>query len=189
MTQSAAVSPEYVLLGLLNQQPAHGYALHERITQELGTIWHISLSQTYNLLNRLEAQGYIAGMTQEQEKLPARRKFRLTSAGRRRFEDWLSAPTEPSAHAIRVEFLTRLFFAFAISPASARSVIDQQIASTQDGLAHLQTMLSELPPDQTFSQLGLEFRVQQLAAVIEWLNTSQTKSGLDQSHQEPGTMP
>ena len=57
MTQAAAVSPEYVLLGLLNLQPAHGYALHERITQELGTIWHISLSQTYSLLNRLESQG------------------------------------------------------------------------------------------------------------------------------------
>jgi hypothetical protein len=74
-------------------------------------------------------------MAQEQEKLPARRKFRVTSAGRRRFEDWLSAPTEPSAHAIRVEFLTRLFFALAISSVSAQSLIDQQIASTQAGLA------------------------------------------------------
>jgi DNA-binding PadR family transcriptional regulator len=117
MTQAAAVSPEYVLLGLLHQQPAHGYALHERIMQEPGTIWPISLSWTYHLLIRLESQGYIAGMAQEKEKLPARRKFRLMSAGRRRFEDWLSAPTQPSARAIRVEFLTQLFFALAVSPA------------------------------------------------------------------------
>jgi len=169
MTQAAAVSPEYVLLGLLNQQPAHGYALHERITQELNTIWRISLSQTYNLLNRLEAQGYIAGTAQEQDKLPARRKFRLTSAGRRHFEDWLSASTEPSAHAIRVEFLTRLYFAVAISPANARTVLDQQIASTQEGLTHLQAMLDELPLDQTFNRLGLEFRVRQLRSVLNWL--------------------
>lgn len=175
MTQAAAVSPEYVLLGLLNQQPAHGYALHERITQELGTIWHISLSQTYNLLNRLESQGYIAGMAQEQEKLPARRKFRVTSAGRRRFEDWLSAPTEPSAHAIRVEFLTRLFFALAISPANAQSLIDQQIASTQEGLAQLQTLLGELPPEQIVNCLGLEFRVQQLTGVIAWLDNCKAR--------------
>jgi PadR family transcriptional regulator, regulatory protein AphA len=175
MTQAAAVSPEYVLLGLLNQQPAHGYALHERITQELGTIWHISLSQTYNLLNRLESQGYIAGMAQEQEKLAARRKFRVTSAGRRRFEDWLSAPTEPSAHAIRVEFLTRLFFALAISPGSAQSLIDQQIANTQEGLAQLQTLLDELPPEQTFNWLGLEFRVQQLTSVIAWLDNCKAR--------------
>jgi len=93
MTQAAALSPEYVLLGFLNQQPAHGYDLHEHIEAKLGQIWHISLSQTYNILNRLETQGYIAGAVQEQEKLPVRKRFRLTAAGRRRFEDWLSTAT------------------------------------------------------------------------------------------------
>ncbi len=178
MTQAAALSPEYVLLGFLNQQPAHGYDLHERIEAELGQIWHISLSQTYNILNRLETQGYITGVMQEQEKLPARKRFRLTAAGRRRFKDWLTAATEPSTRAIRVEFITRLYFARAMSPAAARTVIDQQIASTQEGLVHLQTLLDELPPDQTFNRLGLEFRVQQLTSVIGWLVASKTKLGL-----------
>ncbi|NTU65329.1 MAG: winged helix DNA-binding protein [Chloroflexi bacterium] len=178
MTQAAALSPEYVLLGFLNQQPAHGYDLHERIEAELGQIWHISQSQTYNILNRLETQGYIAGVLQEQEKLPARKRFRLTAAGRRRFEDWLSAATESSTRAIRVEFITRLYFACAISSASARTVIDQQIVSTQDGLLHLQALLGELPPDQAFNRLGLDFRVQQLTSVIAWLNESKAKLGL-----------
>jgi DNA-binding PadR family transcriptional regulator len=177
MTQAATLSPEYVLLGFLNQQPAHGYDLHERIGTELGQIWHISLSQTYNILNRLEAQGYVTGLIQEQEKLPARKRFRLTAAGRRRFEDWLSAPTEPSTRAIRMEFITRLYFARAISSASACTMIDQQIVSTQEGLSHLQTMLNELPSDQIFNRLGLEFRVQQLSAVIQWLNDSKGKIG------------
>ena len=180
MTQAAALSPEYVLLGFLNQQPAHGYDLHERIEAELGQIWHISLSQTYNILKRLEAQGYITGVKQEQEKLPARRRFRLTAAGRRRLEDWLSTATEPSTRAIRVEFITRLYFACTISPAAARTVIEQQIANTQEGLSHLQTLLGELSTDQTFNRLGLEFRVQQLTAVIAWLNASKTRLGLDQ---------
>ena len=154
MTQAAALSPEYVLLGFLNQQPAHGYDLHERIEAELGQIWHISLSQTYNILNRLETQGYIAGVLQEQEKLPARKRFRLTAAGRRRFEDWLSTATESSTRAIRVEFITRLYFACAISPASARTVIDQQIVSTQDGLVHLQTLLGESAARSNFQPTG-----------------------------------
>jgi PadR family transcriptional regulator, regulatory protein AphA len=179
MTQAAALSPEYVLLGFLNQQPAHGYDLHERIEAELGQIWHISLSQTYNILNRLETQGYITGVLQEQEKLPARNRFRLTAAGRRRFEDWLSTASEPSTRAIRVEFITRLYFACAISPASARTVIEQQIANTQEGLSHIQTLLDELPPDQIFNRLGLEFRVQQLTSVIAWLNTCQAPLNLD----------
>jgi hypothetical protein len=34
----------------------------------------------------------------------------------------------------------------------------------------LQLLLGELPPDQIFNRLGLEFRVQQLTFVIAWLN-------------------
>ena len=174
MTRAAALSPEYVLLGFLNQHPAHGYDLHEHIEAELGQIWHISLSQTYNILNRLETQGYITGAMQEQGKLPARKRFRLTAAGRRRFEGWLSTSTEPSIHAIRVEFMTRLYFACALSAAAARTMIDQQIANTQEGLSHLQSLLSELPPEQTFNRLGLEFRAQQLTTAIAWLSKCKT---------------
>ena len=61
--------------------------MHEHIEAELGQIWHISLSQTYNILNLLETLGYIAGVVQEQENLPARKRFRPPAAGRRRFED------------------------------------------------------------------------------------------------------
>ena len=67
---ASALSPEYALLGFLSQQQAHGYELHRRLTEELGQVWHVSLSQTYNILTRLERQGYIAGKTFEQEKAP-----------------------------------------------------------------------------------------------------------------------
>ncbi len=169
MTKAAALSPEYVLLGFLNQQSAHGYDLHERIAQELGQIWRISLSQTYNILNRLESQGLITGVVQEQEKLPARRRFRLTPSGRRHFDEWLNTSTEPSARAIRVEFLTRLYFAYTTSPDSVRSLIDSQIMETRAGLTRIQVARADLPDDQTFNRLGLDFRVRQLTSVIEWL--------------------
>ncbi|HSD84465.1 MAG TPA: hypothetical protein VLG46_11425 [Anaerolineae bacterium] len=41
----------------------------------------------------------------------------------------------------------------------------------QEGLAQLQAQLDELPPDQIFNRLGLEFRVQPLTSVITWLGT------------------
>lgn len=166
---ASTLSPEYVLLGLLNLQPAHGYDLHERIMKELGQIWHISLSQTYNILNRLEAQRYVTGVLQEQEKSPARRRFRLTSAGRRHFEAWLTAPTEPSARAIRVEFLTRLYFTAATTPELAEALIEAQIVDTQNGLARLQAELTALPVAQIFNRLGLELRIGQLASILDWL--------------------
>ncbi len=166
---SSALSPEYVLLGFLFQRPAHGYDLHEQIHRELGQIWHISLSQTYNILKRLEAKGFIVGVIQEQEKAPARRRFRLTAVGRRRFEEWLKTPSEPSARAIRVEFLTRLYFSYITDPQTAQQLIEVQLTATRDAVANLTTMLGELPTEQAFNQLGLDLRLRQLTSVLEWL--------------------
>lgn len=154
---------------MLRQQPAHGYDLHERIAQQLGQIWSISLSQTYNILNRLEERNLITGALEEQDKAPARRRFCLTISGRRHFEAWLHKSTEPSAHAIRVEFLTRLFFIHAAEPERIGQLIDAQIADTRAALTRMQAILAELPPDQVFNRLGLELRVHQLSSVLTWL--------------------
>jgi DNA-binding PadR family transcriptional regulator len=176
---SSALSPEYVLLGFLRQQPAHGYELHEQIHRELGQIWRISLSQTYNILKRLEAKGFIVGVVQEQTKAPARRHFRLTTPGRRRFEEWLRTPSEPSARAIRVEFLTRLYFSYITDPQIALGLIESQLAATRDALGQLTVMLGELPTEQVFNQLGLDLRLRQLSSVLEWLTECRAILGFD----------
>ena len=167
--RNSALSPEYALLGFLGQHPAHGYDLHQQLTSHLGQIWHISLSQTYNILARLEEQGFIAGVVQEQDKLPDRRRFRLTAAGRRRFESWLAATAGCSVRLIRVEFTTRLFFAQALDVETIHKVIDSQITETRNCLQHLQTMLIDLPTEQTFNRLGLELRIRQLNSVVDWI--------------------
>ncbi|MBI5928028.1 MAG: PadR family transcriptional regulator [Chloroflexi bacterium] len=166
---ASAISPEYLLMGFLNLHSTHGYDLHERIYQELGQIWHISLSQTYNILNRLEAEGYIKGEIKAQEKSPPRHYFQLTASGRRRFDEWLNTPTEASVHAIRVEFLTRLYFAYAAMPQKVNDLIEAQIVQLRAGLIHIQTMHRELASDQIFNQLGLELRIRQLTSLIDWL--------------------
>lgn len=178
-TYSSALSPEYALLGFLAQKPAHGYDLHLRLTAELGQVWHVSQSQVYNILNRLEGQGFITATVQAQEKLPARRRFRLTAAGRKRFDAWLHATTGSSVHAIRVEFITRLYFAAALDPALAGRLIEDQMVETRAGLERLTGLLAELPPDQTFNRLGLELRIRQLRSIVGWLTACQKTLGLN----------
>jgi DNA-binding PadR family transcriptional regulator len=167
--RASGVSPEYALLGFLSQQPAHGYDLHQQLITNLGQIWHVSLSQTYNILNRLEGQGFISGSVQEQTKLPDRRRFRLTAAGRRRFESWMHSTAGCSVHAIRIEFATRLYFARAMSIDKARGAVEAQIADTQNCVRRLQQMLEDIPPEQVFNRLGVELRIRQLTSAIRWI--------------------
>jgi DNA-binding PadR family transcriptional regulator len=117
----------------------------------------------------LQAQGFIAGSEQTQGNAPARRHFRLTLAGRRRFETWLNTPTECSSRAIRIEFLSRLYFARAISLDVAERLIEQQIETTRADLARLNDQLDEIPGDHTFNRLGLGLRVRQMASILDWL--------------------
>ena len=166
---ASALSPEYALLGLLAGSPAHGYELHQVLTTDLGQVWHLSLSQTYNILNRLEAQGFIDGSLQEQEKLPARRLFHLTEDGRERFEAWLWAVSGSSVRSIRLEFLTRLYFARRLDPRRALGLVDAQIGETRRGLGRLQQMQDSIPEGGLINQLGLDLRIRQLESILEWL--------------------
>jgi len=164
------LSPEFALLGLLQRRPAHGYELHSRLAADLGQIWHISLSQTYNILKRLEAQGYIEGALHEQDKLPARRLFHLTPSGQERFDSWLNTSSGCSVRAIRVEFTTRLYFASEKNRAFAADLIQNQEDEIRQGLQRLRASLDEIPPMDTYNRLGLSLRISQLESILGWLD-------------------
>jgi PadR family transcriptional regulator, regulatory protein AphA len=180
MTRSytSALSPEYALLGFLAQAPAHGYELHQRLTRELGQVWHVSLSQTYNILKRLEGQGDIHGKLLLQEKLPPRQHYHLTRRGRQRWEEWLNKPTGSSVRAIRVEFITRLYFAPLLGEQKPTQLIQAQIEETRRGMERLKGLLEQAPAEQTFNRLGLDLRLRQLQAVLDWLEGVEAEFGL-----------
>lgn len=168
-TSVSAISPEFVLLGLLARQPSHGYDLHQRLQKELGQIWRISQSQLYNILKRLESQGDIIAALQKQPRLPDRYIYHLTEQGKARFEKWLETPTGCSVRAIRVEFLSRLYFVYRDHPENVAILIQIQEDEILEGLERLQRKMENLPATQIFNRLGLQLRIQQLNSVLGWL--------------------
>ena len=50
---------ELAVLGLLAEQPRHGYELKKRLSETLGPLWGISFGSLYPALRRLERQGAI----------------------------------------------------------------------------------------------------------------------------------
>jgi DNA-binding PadR family transcriptional regulator len=163
-------SPEYAILGFLYRTPDHGYDLHKRISNELGTIWQASQSQTYNILNRLEAKGFIEATYIDQEKLPARQLLHITEHGRQRFEEWLDSPTNSSVHAIRVEFITRLYFLKLYFPGKVEQAIDMQLEVVKAGLDLLDLHRKNISEEQSIEQLALDLRIKLLASLLDWLD-------------------
>lgn len=163
------VSPEIALLGFLIAKPSHGYDLHQRFTTELGKIWHLSQSQAYAILKRLENHGDISTRLMEQEKLPARQILSITETGRRRFFEWLELGVGTTARAIRLEFLTRLYFTKLHRPENLEAIYRSQIMEIASRIERLESLLAHLPQEQVFNRLSLELRLQQMKLIANWV--------------------
>jgi PadR family transcriptional regulator AphA len=164
------LSPECVLLGFLYHSAGYGYELHQRLQDEFGNIWHASQSQTYNILKRLETNGIVRSTVIEQGKHPARQQLQLTPLGVQRFEDWLMQPTRPSVHALRVEFITRLYFTRLYYPDRLPLMINAQVEVVKNALDQLNNQREENADQQTIKKMALELRLELLTSVVHWLD-------------------
>ena len=166
---SGNISPEFALLGFLMAGPSHGYDLHQRFITELGYVWHLSQSQAYAILKRLENRGDISVRVVEQDKLPDRQMLRISPEGRRRFMDWLEKGCGSNARSIRLEFLTRLYFSNLYTPENTTKIYAAQSAEIKNNIERLENLLAGLPNEQTYNRLSLDLRLRQMKLIQEWV--------------------
>jgi len=167
------LSPEMALLGQLFGSSGHGYDLHRRVVSDLGHVWHLSQSQAYAILKRLEAQGDISMEEIPQEKLPSRQVLQITDKGRERFLNWLDTPSGGSTRAIRLEFVTRLYFLNQYFSEKIAHAFDQQRSEAKTHIRRLEEMREHLPDNQIYNRMSLDMRLEQLKAVLDWLDKCQ----------------
>jgi DNA-binding PadR family transcriptional regulator len=123
---------EVVVLGLLAEEPMHGYDLLERFRARSMGFWvEVGKASVYQTLHRLESRGLIAGRPQDGREGPDRRVFRITRAGRTRLADGLAerfaelSPYETDAG-------VALGFADRLGPAEARAAVDARELAVRD---------------------------------------------------------
>lgn len=168
------ISPEFALLGFLITEPGHGYDLHQKFQAELGNVWRLSQSQAYAILKRLEARGDITSEQVEQDKLPPRQILHITEGGKRRFEEWLLRSGH-NARSIRLEFLTRLYFALRHYPDQTARIYTAQCDDIHASIERLEILLSRVPPKQIYNRLSLDLRLRQLHLIRDWMRDIQTQ--------------
>lgn len=90
-----AVSLPHILLALIADRPASGYALKKRIDTEIAPLWSAELSQIYPTLARLQRAGFLSGRAMGPGRGPGSYRLAATRAGRRELVRWLSEPPRP----------------------------------------------------------------------------------------------
>jgi len=168
--KSSAHTLEYILLGLIQEQPAHGYALYNRLckTPELSLIWQVKRSKLYYLLDKLESEGLLSVSVSSQSPYPDRKVYQLTSRGKKALESWMNSPVMSSRY-IRLAFLSKLFFLLQKEGERATELITQQIMICQDWLQNLHRQHQSLEKDDFINSQVFLFRIGQIKAMLEWL--------------------
>lgn len=104
---------EWAVLGVLYDEPTHGWAVARRLRPEteVGRVWSLSRALTYRALDTLCARGLIEPTVSEPSAGgPNRTIVTLTAAGRVAFQAWVATPVE-HLRDVRSELLLKLVLA------------------------------------------------------------------------------
>ncbi len=172
--KSSAHTLEYILLGLIREEPAHGYALFNKLqsTKELSLIWQVKRSKLYYLLDRLEFEGLLTSSISSPGAYPDRHVYRLTARGEQVLDEWMSSPVLSSRY-VRLVFLSKLYFVLRSGRDQAADLISQQINICQNWLRSLESQHQSLGEDEYINSQVFLFRMGQIQAMITWLENCQ----------------
>ncbi len=168
---------EYVLLGLIRYQPAHGYELFSLLNKEesIGLVWRIKPGRLYALLDKLEQAGWLLAQIKPGEGLQQRKEYRISETGEQAFQEWLQSPVS-AAHRMRQEFMARLFFAQQEGGAAMPHLVQNQALICRSWRDHLTAEVESLTDRQVFERRVFEYRIGQVQAMLDWLESLQQAS-------------
>jgi DNA-binding PadR family transcriptional regulator len=159
---------KYALLGLLAQEPRHGYDLKNAFETMLGGTWPLNIGQVYTTLARLERDGLVESEVVPQDLLPDRKVYSMTPTGSGELQSWL---TEPSQGTIRLkeEFFVKLLIHQLVASDGALSLIWKQRQVYMQKLAQLAALRTD-PTIPAATELLVEGAILHVEADLEWLD-------------------
>ncbi|MGZ8596497.1 MAG: PadR family transcriptional regulator [Actinomycetota bacterium] len=131
---------EVAILGLLKQQPMHGYQLSRELGESLGGFWRVSYGSLYPTLRRLERDAFVE--PEQGEGVGGRRKtvYRITEPGEQAFLELLQeTPADSSAE--DTKFRVRFAFFRYLQPETRIRLLERRRAFLEERLATIDASL------------------------------------------------
>lgn len=159
------MSVPYALLGLLEQEPRHGYELKRLFDRYFAPDHPLAFAQVYSTLGRLEGRGRVRLESIERAEGPDRRRYAITDEGTRELERWLEQPLDAEPH-----LQASLFTKVALAVLSGRPV--EPLVDTERH-AHLERMRELTAIRRTATMpvaLLADYALFHLEADLRWLD-------------------
>ncbi|WRH66212.1 MAG: PadR family transcriptional regulator [Planktothrix sp. GU0601_MAG3] len=119
---------ELSALGLLQQEPLHGYRLKQRLELFLSSAMSVNYGAIYPLLKRLEERGQVQVLLEESGDAGAsRRIYAVTEAGCDHWREKMLEHPQESWVKSRARFLVKYFFFGSLEPGERVQLIESRL--------------------------------------------------------------
>jgi DNA-binding PadR family transcriptional regulator len=181
---------DLAVLGLLKEQPLHGYELRKRLGETLGSVWGISYGSLYPALRRLEREGAIeivepgpplspipatgsldgdlaAARMRRSGKVSrrARKAYRITERGNARLDELLLADDAPDDERT---FALKLVFCRHLEPGARLALLERRRAALTDRLARARRSGGR---GDRYARSLFEHRTQSTQRDLDWIES------------------
>jgi DNA-binding PadR family transcriptional regulator len=178
------MSVRNALLGLLAQQPRHGYELHAAFEAVVGgeQNWDVKPGQIYTTLARLKDGGLVVEEGIEQAGGPEKRIYAITQQGRSALAEWFASGVDLEHQ--RDEFFVKLMLSIATGEASPHKVVQTQRSKLYQSLHDRTAQRNKLNPKTALAQILLfDKAIMHLEADLRWLDMVEAR--LDEVKRQP----
>ena len=165
------MSVKYGLLALLERGPMHGYQLRAAFEESTGGTWPLNVGQVYTTLSRLERDGLVRPLP---ENDAGQRPYRITDIGRADLAEWFATPVSRGDRP-RDELAIKLALALTTPGVDVHAVLQTQRSATIRTLQEYTRLKARA--DQAVDLpwlLVLDAMVFQAEAQVRWLDHCET---------------
>jgi DNA-binding PadR family transcriptional regulator len=168
-----AVSVRHALLALLSEEPKYGLQLREEFEAHTGEVWPRNVGQVYTTLQRLERDGLVAAVGDEESAEPGPQKaYRITDAGKAELADWLRTVPDLSTPP-RDDLVMKILIAVRVPGIDVHEVIQAH----RRYLIELMQEWTRLKEDDDGADLSFALVVDselfRLDSVVRWLDAAE----------------
>jgi DNA-binding PadR family transcriptional regulator len=159
------MSVPYALLGLLEQQPRHGYDLKHLFDRYFAPDRPVAFAQVYSTLGRLEERGRVRVDAIERAEGPDRRRYAITEEGTRELERWLDRPLDAEPH-LQASLFTKVVLAI-LSGRPVEPLVDAERHAHLERMRELTAVRRTAPMPLA---LLADYALFHLEADLRWLD-------------------
>jgi DNA-binding PadR family transcriptional regulator len=169
------MSVRHALLALLSEGPKYGLQLREEFEARTGEVWPLNVGQVYTTLQRLERDGLVEALDDDQDADAGPQKaYRITGTGSRELARWLRVPPDLSSPP-RDELVMKVLVAVRVPGTDVHEVIQAH----RRYLVQLMQEWTRLKEDEAAFDLALALVVDaelfRLDSLVRWLDTADAR--------------